>query len=61
MQRLSYLADGQERVGARFFNFQRLFVVSLNKTDKPVEYRQSYLCRLVFGCLQGFHYFRGFC
>jgi hypothetical protein len=56
MQRLSDFADGQERAGSRLFDFQRLFLVSLNQPDELIQHRQCYLHWLAFGCLQGFDF-----
>src|SRR6266446_2466270 len=57
VQSLSDFADRQECAGSRLFDFQPLFVVSLNEADDSVQYRQRYLRWLALGFLQGFHYF----
>src|SRR6266404_8136005 len=57
VQSLSDFADRQECAGSRLFDFQPLFVVSLNEADDSVQYRQRHLRWRAFSCLQGFHYF----
>src|ERR1700676_3565501 len=45
----------------RHRDFQSLVIFPPNEADQFVQHGQRCFCRLAFGCLQGFHYLRGFC
>src|SRR6185437_4695007 len=59
MQRLSDLANRHEGRRARFFDFERLFAIALNKADETVQHRQRGLRRLALGCVESFQDFCG--